>query len=136
MCSARIRSPYEWLLPLRIPVSITPGSDVIESSGLPAFLWHFLRSIYRDNITRGIRGSTTMITPCGQRSTTRLSCEWFSFFAMAFDPIFRCLQETITPRNPDNFDILQPAQRAYADDLAVASLSFRGSMTALAPAFL
>ena len=56
-------------------------------------------------------------------------------FAMAFDPIFRWLQETIIPRNPENLDFLQPTQCAYADDLAVASLSFRGLMTALAPAF-
>ena len=51
-----------------------------------------------------------------------------SFLHMAFDPIFRWLQESIIPKNPDN-------QRAYADDLAVASFSFRGLMTALAPAF-
>ena len=37
--------------------------------------------------------------------------------------------------NPDNLDFLQPTQCAYADDLAVASSSFRGLMTALAPAF-
>ena len=54
---------------------------------------------------------------------------------MAFDPIFRWLQESIIPRNPDNLDFLQPAQCGYADDLAIASLSFRGLMTALAPAF-
>ena len=53
---------------------------------------------------------------------------------MAFDPIFRWLQETIIPKNPDNLDFLQPAQCACADDLAVASSSFRGLMTALAPA--
>ena len=55
--------------------------------------------------------------------------------AMAFDPIFRWLQEVIIPRNPDNLEFLQPAQCADADDLAVASSSFRGLMTALAPAF-
>ena len=54
---------------------------------------------------------------------------------MAFDPIFRCLLETLIPRNPDNLDFLQPTQCAYADDLAVAASSFRGFMTALAPAF-
>ena len=57
-----------------------------------------------------------------------------SFFAMAFDPIFRWLQESIIPRNVGNLEFMQPAQCAYADDLAVASLSFRGLMTALAPA--
>ena len=54
---------------------------------------------------------------------------------MVFDPIFRWLQETVIPRNPDNLDYLQPAQRAYADDLAVAASSVRGLMAALAPAF-
>ena len=56
-------------------------------------------------------------------------------FAMAFDPIFRWLQDAIIPRNPDGLDFLQPAQCAYADDLAVAASSFRDLMTALAPAF-
>ena len=41
----------------------------------------------------------------------------------------------IIPWNPDNFDFLQPTQCAYADDLVVASLSFRELVTALAPAF-
>ena len=54
---------------------------------------------------------------------------------MAFDPIFRWLQETVCPRNPDNLELLQPAQCAYADDLAVASFSFGELMTALVPAF-
>ena len=39
------------------------------------------------------------------------------------------------PKNPDNLEFLQLAQCAYADDLAVASLSYRGIMTALATAF-
>ena len=57
------------------------------------------------------------------------------FFAMAFDQIFRWVQESILPRNPDNLEVLQPAQCAYADDLDVVSFTFRGLMTALAPAF-
>ena len=58
-----------------------------------------------------------------------------TLFAMTFDPIFRWLQEAVIPRNPGGLDLLQPAQCAYADDLAVAASSFRDSMTALAPAF-
>ena len=54
---------------------------------------------------------------------------------MSFDQIFRWLQESIIPRNVDNPEFLQPAQCAYADDLAVASSSFRELMSALAPAF-
>ena len=45
-------------------------------------------------------------------------------FAMAFDSIFRWLQESIIPKNPDNLNFLQPEQCAYADDLAVASSSY------------
>ena len=56
-------------------------------------------------------------------------------FAMAFDPIFRWLQDAIIPRNPAGLDFLQPTQCAYADDLAVAAPFFRDLMTALAPAF-
>ena len=56
-------------------------------------------------------------------------------FAMAFDPIFRWLQDVIIPRNLAGLDFLQPTQCAYADDLAVAAPSFRDLMTALAPAF-
>ena len=56
-------------------------------------------------------------------------------FAVAFDPIFRCLQDAIIPRNPAGLDFLQPVQCAHADDLAVAASSFRDLMTALAPAF-
>ena len=54
---------------------------------------------------------------------------------MAFDTIFRWLQDAIIPRNHAGLDFVQPAQCAYADDFAVAALSFPGLMTALAPAF-
>ena len=109
--------------------------SVIENTGLPAFLCRFLRSIYRDSITHvefagAERGQFLLARG------VRQGCPSSGFlFAMAFDPIFRWLQESIFPRNPDNLEFLQPAQCAYADDLAVASFSFRGLMTALAPAF-
>ena len=44
---------------------------------------------------------------------------------MAFDPIFRRLQDAIILRNLAGLDFLQLAQCAYADDLAVAASSFR-----------
>ena len=47
-------------------------------------------------------------------------------FAMAFDPIFRWLQEVVFPMNFDNLDFSKPTQCAYAAALAVAALSFRG----------
>ena len=55
--------------------------------------------------------------------------------AMASDPIFRWLEESITPRNVDNLCFLRPAQCSCADDLSVASSSLRWLMVALAPAF-
>ena len=45
--------------------------------------------------------------------------------AMAFDPIFRWLQDSMTPKNPDNMEFLQPAQCAYADDLTALALALR-----------
>ena len=54
---------------------------------------------------------------------------------MAVDPTFHWHQDVIIPRNNVGLDFLQPAQCAYADDLAVAAPSFQGLMTALAPAF-
>ena len=47
-----------------------------------------------------------------------------SFFATAFDPIFRWLLEAIIPQNPGAPDILQPATCENADDFAVAASSF------------
>ena len=108
--------------------------SVLENTGLPDFLCRFLRTFYRDSITHvefagAERGQFLM------DRGVRQGCPASGFlFAMAFDPIFRWLQESIVPRNVDNLEFLQPAQCAYADDLAVASSSCRGSMTALAPA--
>ena len=109
--------------------------SVLEHTGLPDFFCRFLRSIYRDSITHvefagAERGQFLMARG------VRQGCPASGFlFAMAFDPIFRWLQESIFPRNVDNLEFLQPAQCAYADDLAVASSSFRELMLALAPAF-
>ena len=95
--------------------------SVLENTGLPGFLCRFLRSIYSDSITHlevagADRGQFLMARG------VRQGCRASGFlFAVAFDPIFRWLQETIIPRNPDNLDFLQPAQCAYADDLAVVS---------------
>ena len=54
-------------------------------------------------------------------------------FATAFDPIFRSLQETIIQKNPDNLEFLEPVHCAYADDLAIASSSFRELVPVLIP---
>ena len=114
MCSARIR---------------------IENTGLHVFLCHFLRSIYRDSITH-VEFAEAERRQFLMARGVRQGCPASGFlFAMAFDPIFRWLQESIIPRNVDNLDFLQLAQCAYADDLAVASSSVRELMSALAPAF-
>ena len=105
--------------------------SVLENTGLSSFLCRFLRSIYSDSITRvefagAERGQFLMAR------RVRQGCPASGFlFAMAFDPIFRWLQESIITRNVDSLKFLQPAQCAYA----VASSSFRELMFALAPAF-
>ena len=109
--------------------------SVLENTGLPGFICRFLGCSYSDSITHvefagAERGQFLMARG------VRQGCPASGFlFAMAFDPIFRWLHKTIIPRNFDNLDFLQPAQCAYADDLAVASPSFRELMYALAPAF-
>ena len=108
--------------------------SVLDKKELPGFICRFLRSIYNDSTTHvefagATRGQFLMAR------VVRQGCPASGFlFAMAFDPIFRWLQEAVIPRNPDDLDFLQPAQCAYADDTVAAS-SFRDLMTALAPAF-
>ena len=97
--------------------------SVIENTGLPAFLCHLLRNIKRNSITH-VEFAGTERGQFLMARGVRQGCLASGFlFAMAFDPIFRWL------------DFLQLAQCAYADDLAVASSSFRELMSALAPAF-
>ena len=109
--------------------------SVLENTRLPSFLCRFLRSIYSDNITHvefaGADRGQFLIA-----RGVRQGCPASGFLcAMAFDPTFRWLQETLIPRNPENQNFLQAEQCAYADDLAVASSSFRELMYALADAF-
>ena len=109
--------------------------SVLEKTELPEIICRLLRSICNDSTTHEEFGRATR----GQFLTARgvrQGCPASGFlFAMAFDPIFRCLQEADIPRNPDGLDFLQPVQCAYAGDFAVAASSFRGLMTALAPTF-
>ena len=98
--------------------------SVIEKTDLLDFICRFLRGIKatapRTWNSRATRGHFFMAR--GVRQSRPASG---FLFAMAFDPIFRWLQETVIPRNPHNLDFLQLAQCAYADDLAVAAPSFR-----------
>ena len=105
-----------------------------KKTEVPEFECRFVQRIYYDSTTRvefaGMpRGQLLMA------SGVRQGCPASGFlFAMAFDPIFRWLQDAIIPRNPAGLDFLQPAQCAHGDDLAVAAPSFRDLMTPLAPA--
>ena len=108
---------------------------MLEKPELPEFICRFLRRIYDDSTTHvEFAGTTRGQIPMARG--VRQGCPASGFlFAMAFDPIYGWLQEAVIPRNLDGLDFLQPAQCAYADDFAVAASSFRGLMTALAPAF-
>ena len=109
--------------------------SVLENTELPGFICRFLRSIYSDS-TMHMEFAGAAPGQFLMAQGVRQGCPASGFlFAMAFDTFFKWLQEVIIPRNPDNLEFLQPTQCAYADDLAVASFSFRGLMTALAPAF-
>ena len=105
---------------------------VLDKTELPEFICRFLRRIYDDSTTHVEFAGTTR----GQFPTARVvrqGCPASGFlFAMAFDPIFKWLQEAVIPRNPDGLDFLQPAQ--CATSLWLPHL-FRDLMTALSPAF-
>ena len=124
-------SYWRTLLP-PIPASITPGSSPwLRKQNCLSLSAASYEVFYNDSITHvefagATRGQFLMARG------VRQGCPASGFlFAMAFDPIFRWFQETVIPRNPCNLDLLQPAQCAYADDLAVAALSLGGLMTAL-----
>ena len=82
--------------------------SVIEKTELHIFIGRFLRSLYHDSITHVEFAGTTR-TQFRMAKGVRQGCPASGFlFAMAFDPIFRWLQEAVIPRNPHNLDFLQP----------------------------
>ena len=109
--------------------------SVLDKTQLPSFISRFLRSIHNDSTTHVEFAGATREQFLMARGVRKGCPESDFLFAMAFDTIFRSLQEAVIPKNPDNLDILQPAQCAYADDLAAAASSFKDLRTALAPAF-
>ena len=124
MCSARIRCPLTDSAAAYPSVNHSWIFSVLAHTGLPDFLCRFLRSIFWDNI-KHVEFAGAERRQFLMARGVRQGCPASGFlFAMAFDPIFRCLQESIIPRNLDNLEFLQPAQCAYADDLAVASSLF------------
>ena len=81
---------------------------VLEKAELPEFICRFMRMIHCDSTTHvefvgKIRGQFFMAWGVRQGSPAS-----GFLFAMAFDPIFRWLQDTIIPKNPAAQDFLQP----------------------------
>ena len=71
--------------------------SVLENTGLPGFIFRFLRSVHSDSITHvefaGATWGQVLMT-----SGVRQGCPASGFlFAMAFDPVFRWLQEAVIP---------------------------------------
>ena len=109
---------------------------VLDKAELPRFICRVLQSIYV-NSTADVEFAGKTRGQFFVARGVRQGCPAGGFlFAMAFDPIFRWLRDTIIPRNSAAPDFLQPSPCACADDFAVAASSFRPSKTALSPAFV
>ena len=128
-------APQNWGVLLTDFAAAYPIVNHSWTFSVPDFLCRFLRSIKSDSITHVEFAGTDRGQFLMARGV-RQGCPASGFlFEMAFDPIFRWLQESIITRNVGNLDFLQPAQCAYPDDHAIVSSSFRELMLALAPAF-
>ena len=100
---------------------------VLEKAEPPKFICRFVRKIDCNSITqRRICRENQGIISHGQERQTRLPGERLLVRTMAFDPIFRWLENTMIPRNPATPDFLQPVPCAYADDFAVGLRPFDG----------
>ena len=102
---------------------------VLENTELPGFICRFLRSFFFYDSTTHVEFAGATREQFLMARGLRQGCP-ASGFLLAI--IFRWLQEAVLPRNPDGLDFLQPVECAHADDFAS---SYRGVMTALAPAF-
>ena len=108
---------------------------VLEKAELPRFIQQFLRMIFNNSVTDvEFAGKTRRPISQGQRCQAKVALQVAFLFAMAFDPTFRWLHGSAIPRNPPGPEFLQSVPCAYADDFAVAALSFRSLMPALSPA--
>ena len=74
--------------------------SVLEKTEVPEFICRFLRSICNDSTTHV---EFTGTTP-GQFLVARGVRQGCPSSGMAFDPIFRWLQEAVIPRNLDDLD--------------------------------
>ena len=109
--------------------------NVLAKAGLPVFIREFLYMIYSNSVTDVEFASKTRGQFVMARSVRQGCRASGCLFVMAFDPIFRWLHDSVIPKDPTLPDFLQPGPFAYADDFAVAALSFRTLMPALSPAF-
>ena len=97
---------------------------MIENTGLLAFLGRFLRYIYRTaSHTWNLReqNEDNSLWP---EEFDKVVLRVVSFLQWLLTQFSDGSRKSIIPKTPDNLDFLQPAQCAYADDLAVASSSF------------
>ena len=99
--------------------------SVLENTGWPGFLCRFLRRIYSDSIMHVEFGGAAR----GQFPVTRLSSEWLPTIRSSDGSQSQLTQGTQTTCN-----FCSLPKCAYADDLAVASISSRGLTTARTPA--
>ena len=97
---------------------------------MPEIMCRFLWMIYTDSTPHVEFAGKTRGQFFMARGVRQSCPATGSFFATAFDPIFRWLLEAIIPQNPGAPDFLQPATCDYADDFAVAASSFRRLMDA------
>ena len=106
--------------------------SVLENTGLPDFLCRFFtKHLQGQHHTHGICREQNEDNSLWPQEYDKAALRVAFFLQWPLTPIFRWLQESIIPTNVDNLEFLQPAQCAYADDLAAASSSFRELMVAL-----
>ena len=108
---------------------------MLEKAELPVFIRRFLRDIYSESVT-DVEFAGKIKRQFLMARGVRQGCPASGFlFVKAFDNIFRWLQNSVILRVPCLPDCLQPAPCAYADDFAVAAMSFRTLMPTTSPAF-
>ena len=106
---------------------------VLDKACLSGFLQRFLHFVYNDTITPvehagKVRGHFAM------ERNVRQGCLASGFLVtMAFDPIFRWLNDTVLSKDLSPPAWLQPTPCACAEDFEVSELSFRTLMLAIAP---
>ena len=134
MCSTRVRY-FDGFCRAYPGVNHSWIFHVQEERELPELNCPFLtKNLLRQHCTRRIRRIDPSTVLHDQGRETRLSSERL-LLCDGLRPHLPLAPGCDHSKNPAGLDFLQPAQCAFADDLAVAVLSFRDLMTALAHAF-